>query len=111
MAGEVLPASARGRIGRLHLSQVARVKKESPTEMSNELDQQPMRTRNPVIAGLCPELATDQLADAEYRLLGYLAIVKRIFERVCRDRGEVLTELERRARLRRRGGGPPCSSP
>ena len=52
------------------------------------------------IADLYPNLTSEQQAAAEYRLLGYLAIVKRIFERVARERPDILTELEKRAMLR-----------
>lgn len=55
---------------------------------------------NITIADLCPDLTPEQQADAEYRLLGYLEIVTGIFERVCRERPDILTELERRAMLR-----------
>lgn len=54
------------------------------------------------VADLYPELTPEQRADAEYRLLGYLGIVKRIFERVCREQLEILTELDRRATLKKK---------
>ena len=53
------------------------------------------------IADLYPNLSPEQQAEAEYRLLRYLAIVKRIFERICKEHPELLTELERRAMLRK----------
>ena len=61
---------------------------------------------HPTIVDLYPDLTPEQQEDAEYRLLGYLAIVKRIFERICRERPGILTEFERRATLRRQGGPP-----
>ncbi len=59
------------------------------------------------IGDLYPELSSKQQADAEYRLLGYLSIAKRIFGRVCRDHPEILTELEERATLRKNGSFKP----
>lgn len=56
---------------------------------------------NITIADLYPDLSPERQAEAEYRLLRYLALVKRIFERVARERPELLTELERRAMLRK----------
>lgn len=55
------------------------------------------------IADLYPGLTSEQRADAEKRLLGYLEIVKQIFERVCRENPKLLTELEARATLREKG--------
>lgn len=54
------------------------------------------------IADLYPNLTPDEQSAAEYRLLGYLAIVKRIFERIARERPDILTELEKRAMLRKK---------
>jgi hypothetical protein len=56
---------------------------------------------HPKIASPYPDLSSAERADAEYRLLGYLGVVKRIFERVCRENPEILTELEQRATLRK----------
>ena len=56
---------------------------------------------NVTIADLYPDITSEQQDDAEYRLVGYLEIVKRIFERVCRENPEILTELEERATLRK----------
>ena len=53
------------------------------------------------VADLYPDLSPARQREAEYRLLRYMAVVKRIFERICRERPELLTELERRAMLRR----------
>jgi hypothetical protein len=59
------------------------------------------------IADLYPNLTLEEQAEAEYRLHGYLAIVRRIFERVARERPDVLTELEERAMLRKRRKSHP----
>lgn len=56
---------------------------------------------NITIRDLYPELSPDQQAEAEYRLLRYLAVVRRIFERVARDNPKLLTILKRRAMLRK----------
>ncbi len=53
------------------------------------------------IADLYPDLSPERQAEAEYRLLRYLSLVKRIFERIARERPDLLTELERRAMLRK----------
>lgn len=58
--------------------------------------------REITIEDLYPELDSDQRAEAEYRLLGYLSVVKRVFERICREQPEVLTELEHGATLRKK---------
>ena len=53
------------------------------------------------IADLYPELTPEQQAIARENWLRYLRVVKRIFERICEENPELLTELERRAMLRR----------
>ena len=53
------------------------------------------------IADLYPDLSPEQQQEAEYRMLRYLAVVKEIFEEICESQPEVLTELERRAMLRK----------
>lgn len=53
------------------------------------------------IADLYPELTPEQQKEAEYYLLRYLALVRRIFERIAREQPELLSELEKRARLNR----------
>jgi hypothetical protein len=53
------------------------------------------------IADLYPDLSPEEQAEAEYRLLRYLAVVKEIFEEICESKPEILTELERRAMLRK----------
>jgi len=73
--------------------------------MSDESSQQLITAKQPSFADLFPELTSDdQQRDADYRLRGYLSVVKRIFDRVCDEKSDILTELQRRARLRRRGG-------
>ncbi len=54
------------------------------------------------IADLYPELMLEQQAEAEENWLQYLVVVKRIFEYVCQEKPEILTELERRAMLRKK---------
>ena len=53
------------------------------------------------IADLYPELSPEQQAEAEHRMLRYLAVVKDIFEEICEENPKLLTELERRAMLRK----------
>jgi hypothetical protein len=57
------------------------------------------------IADLYPDLSPEQQAEAEYRMLRYLAVVKEIFEEICESKPELLTELERRAMLRKERQG------
>jgi hypothetical protein len=52
------------------------------------------------IAELYPELSPEQQAEAEFYLLGYLDVVRRIFERISRENPEFLTELEKTANLK-----------
>jgi hypothetical protein len=54
------------------------------------------------VADLYPDLSPEQQAETEYRLIRYFALVKRIFERITREQPELLTELERRAMLRKK---------
>jgi len=61
------------------------------------------------IADLYPGLSPEQQAEAEYRLLRYLAVVRDIFEQITLEDPELLTELERRAMLRRKRNNP-CAS-
>lgn len=58
--------------------------------------------REITVADLYPDLSPDERREAEYRLLRYLKLVKRIFERISRENPEFLTELERRAMLRKK---------
>lgn len=74
--------------------------------MSEKPDHQFDGSDKITIADLYPELTSEQQADAEYRLLGYLEIVNRIFEQVCLERPDILTELERRAMLRKKRSPP-----
>lgn len=53
------------------------------------------------IGDLYPELSLKQHAEAEYHLLRYLALVKRIFDRIARENPALLTKLEHRAMLRK----------
>lgn len=52
------------------------------------------------IADLYPELSPDEQAEAEFNLLGYLDVVRRIFERVAAENPNLLTELENSANLK-----------
>lgn len=61
----------------------------------------PKIDRDIAIADLYPNLSPEQQAKAEYRLLRYLALVRCIFNRIARENPEFLTELERRAMLRK----------
>ncbi len=61
------------------------------------------------IADLYPGLSPEQQAEAEYRLLRYLTVVRDIFEQITLEDPELLTELERRAMLRRKRNNP-CAS-
>lgn len=54
-----------------------------------------------IVADLYPQLTPEQQKEAEYYLLCYLAVVKRIFERIAREDPKLLLELEKRARLRK----------
>jgi hypothetical protein len=54
------------------------------------------------VADLYPQLTAEQQKEAEYYLLRYLAVVKRIFERIARENPNLLLELEKGARLRKK---------
>lgn len=58
------------------------------------------------IADLYPELSPEEQQETEYRMLRYLAVVKEIFEEICESKPEILTELERRAMLRKKRNNP-----
>lgn len=60
--------------------------------------------KEPIIAELYPELSAAEQQEAEYYLVRYFAVVKRIFERIAREHPEFLTELEEKATLRRESG-------
>ncbi len=53
------------------------------------------------VSDLYPELSPEQQAEAKENWLRYLAVARRIFEYICREKPEILTELERRAMLRK----------
>ncbi len=53
------------------------------------------------VSDLYPKLSPERQAEARENWLRYLAITKRIFEYICREKPEILTELKRRAMLRR----------
>lgn len=50
---------------------------------------------------LFPELSGEEQREAEENLRQYLAVVRRIFEHVQAHDPKILTELRRRARLRK----------
>ena len=52
-------------------------------------------------ADLYPELTAEEQYEAEENLRRYLAVVKQIFEHIQAEKPKILTELRRRARLRR----------
>lgn len=54
------------------------------------------------IADLYPELSPDEQTLAKENWLRYLQVVRRIFERICEENPKLLTELERRAMLRKK---------
>lgn len=53
-----------------------------------------------MVADLYPELTPEQQTEAEFHLSSYLDVVRRIFERVCRDQPELLTKLEKTVSLK-----------
>ena len=53
------------------------------------------------IADLYPQLTADEQAEAKENWLRYLRVVRRIFNHIVREKPEILTELEKRARLRK----------
>jgi hypothetical protein len=54
------------------------------------------------INDLYPELSPAEQQEAEYRLYRYLAVVKDIFGEIRESKPELLTELKRRAMLRKK---------
>ena len=58
------------------------------------------------IADLYPDLSPEQQAEVEYRMLRYLALAKDTFEQICEENPKLLTELERRAMLRKERNRP-----
>lgn len=61
--------------------------------------------RDITITDLYPDLSPEQQQEVEYRMLRYLTVVKEIFEEICESKPELLTELERRAMLRKERSG------
>ncbi len=53
------------------------------------------------IADLYPNITDEERLEAEDRLRRYLAVVKKIFEHIQAENPKILTELRRRARLRK----------
>lgn len=53
------------------------------------------------IADLYPQLTAEEQAEAKENWLRYLRVMRRIFEHIVREKPEVLTELEKLARLRK----------
>ncbi len=53
------------------------------------------------IADLFPSLRPEDQREAEENVRQYLAVVRRIFEHVQANNPKILTELRRRARLRK----------
>jgi len=54
------------------------------------------------IANLFPHLTAEEQRDAQEILRRYLAVVKLIYEHVAANDPKILTELQKRVRLRRR---------
>ena len=69
-------------------------------ENSSKPENTSQNEETPTIADLYPHLTSDEQAEAEFNLLGYLDVVRRIFERICREQPELLTELEKTASLK-----------
>ena len=53
------------------------------------------------LSDLFPQLSEEEQREAEENLRQYLAVVRRIFEHVQANDPKILTELQRRARLRK----------
>ena len=56
-----------------------------------------------MISELYPVLTSEERIEAEENLLHYLGVVKRIFEQLSDQKPELLTEIRKRARLKKRG--------
>lgn len=56
--------------------------------------------KNISIADLFPDLSSKQIAEAEFNLLGYLDLVRRIFERIVNEDPGLLTKIENSANLK-----------
>jgi len=60
----------------------------------------PMKSPVPITV-LYPQLSPEELREAEENLRQYLAVVRQIFEHLQANNPKILTELRRRARLRK----------
>jgi hypothetical protein len=60
-----------------------------------------MNKDNLTIADLYPNISSKQQSEAQYRMLRYLDLVKDIFDQICEENPKLLTELERKAMLRK----------
>ena len=58
-------------------------------------------TDNTLLTRAYPNLSEEQLREAEENLRQYLAVVRRIFERLERENPKVLTDLRQRANVRK----------
>lgn len=56
------------------------------------------------IADLYPDLTIEEQAEAENNLVRYLGVIKRVFDYISEQNPKILTEVKRRARLRREKG-------
>ncbi len=56
------------------------------------------------IADIYPNLSSEEQSDAEATLHRYLAVVKRIYENISEQDPKILTELRRRAKIKKRKG-------
>ncbi len=54
------------------------------------------------VADLYPELSPKEQTEAKEAWLRYLRVVRRIFEYICAEKPEILTELKRKAMLRKK---------
>jgi hypothetical protein len=61
----------------------------------------PKDDRSVMIGENYPQLSTAEQHEVEENLRQYLAVVKRIFENVRIEKPEILTELRRRANVRK----------
>lgn len=63
--------------------------------------------REITVADLYPNLSPEERSEAKYHLLRYLAAVKSVFEQIASDNPAALTELKRRAMLRKLRNASP----
>jgi hypothetical protein len=59
------------------------------------------------ITDLFPDLSPAEQAEAEYHMLQYFELTKRIFDRIAKENPEILTVLEERVMLRKRKANTP----